>query len=492
MSIKVYPYYFDHYGDDFLVVNMVGEHVFLSHNDFEFLVTEHYDNLSSGAKEQLYTHHIISDSNSEEVVETLLATKLRSRKSFLDYFTSLHMVVLTLRCNCLCDYCHASSQGADSTETDMSLETAKKTLDIILQSPSPDIKIEFQGGEPSLNWPVLEFFVLEGEKKIKELPNKSLTFVICTNLISLTDKQIEFLREHHVCISTSCDGPKYLHDLHRKARNGESAHDSFMENLGRVRSIIKDNEVNALLTVSKDNVRHLRDVIDYYIDNKFSNIFIRALNPYGYAVKNKSQLGYSINEFVENYRDALQYIIALNKKGIFFIESYAALLFQRIMTPFSTGFVDLQSPAGAGIAGAIYYFNGDVYPADEARMLATMGDSYFKMGNVYQNSYEEIFQSDTIKQLVLNSCVEAMPGCCTCAYSPYCGADPIRNYVESGSILGKRYESQFCEKNKKIIRVILDLIKENDPATMAVLWSWVFRKPMEEWQCGRQKDALRI
>ena len=47
------------------------------------------------------------------------------------------------------------------------------------------------------------------------------------------------------------------------------------------------------------------------------------------------------------------------------------------MTPFSTGFVDLQSPSGAGIAGAIYYYNGDVYPTDEARMLAEMGDQSF-------------------------------------------------------------------------------------------------------------------
>ena len=190
----------------------------------------------------------------------------------------------------------------------------------------------------------------------------------------------------------------------------------------------------------------------------------------------------------EAYRDALYYIIELNKNGVFFVESYAALLFQRIMTPYSTGFVDLQSPSGAGISGAIYYYNGDVYPADEARMLATMGDYSFKMGNVYDNSYLEIFTSDVIKKIVANSCVEAMPGCSTCALNPYCGADPIRNYVESHNILGKRYNSDFCKKNKGIIHVILDIIKENDLDTMAVLWSWVFRKPMEEWQCGKQKE----
>lgn len=41
-QIQVYPYYFDHYKKDFLIVNMVGEYVFISHNDFEYLVSKNY------------------------------------------------------------------------------------------------------------------------------------------------------------------------------------------------------------------------------------------------------------------------------------------------------------------------------------------------------------------------------------------------------------------------------------------------------------------
>jgi uncharacterized protein len=488
MTIQQYPYYFKKYRDQFLVVNMVGEHIFLLPNDFEFFVTEKYSLLSEYAKMQLYSRNFISDSNEQDLVEDLLAVKLRSRKNFLSYFTSLHMVVLTLRCNCFCDYCHASSQDLNSNETDMSLTTAKRVLDTILESPSPDIKIEFQGGEPSLNWPVLEYFVLEGEKRIKKTPGRYLSFVICTNLFEISSNQLSFLNQHHVCISTSCDGPKKLYDLHRKARDHGSAFDKFIRNLAFVRNVKGEDSVDALLTVTKDNLHFLKDVIDFYIKLRFHSVFIRALNPYGYARKNKKDLDYSMELFVREYKKALLYIIELNKNGIFFIESYASLLFQRIMTPFSTGFVDLQSPAGAGISGAIYYYNGDVYPADEARMLAAMGDDSFKLGNVFDNTYLEMFFGDTIKKLVLNSCVESMPECSTCVYNPYCGADPIRNYVESQNIVGKRYNSDFCKKNKGIIDVLFDIIKENDSDTMAVLWSWVFRKPVEEWQCGKQKE----
>lgn len=486
MNYIYYPYYFKKICDDYLLVNMVGEHIFLNSDEFKFMACEKYDKLSDSKIMELVSRNFIVELENREFTEDLLAIKLRSRKDFLNYFTFLHMVVLTLRCNCICDYCHASSAGLAAFNTDMNFEIAKNVLDKIFESPTSEIKIEFQGGEPSLNWDVLKYFVLDAERRIKFYNNRYLNFVICTNLFSLSDEQLEFLVKHNVEISTSCDGTKNMHDLHRKSYDGNSSYDNFVCNLNRVRKSKGANSCDALLTVTKDNLYCLDKVIDEYIYLGFHSVFIRALNPYGYAIKNKKELSYSTEEFLEQYEKALNYILSLNKKGIFFIESYAALLFQRIMTPFSTGFVDLQSPSGAGIAGAIYYYNGDVYPTDEARMLAEMGDQSFKMGNVQRNTFYEIFGGSVIKNLVENSCVESMPECSTCAYSPYCGADPIRYYVESKDIIGKRPDSEFCRKNKGILDILLKFIKENDMETMAIFWSWVNRQPMEEWEiCGK-------
>ena len=113
------------------------------------------------------------------------------------------------------------------------------------------------------------------------------------------------------------------------------------------------------------------------LNSDLNNVFLRALNPYGNAIKNKESLDYSTEEFVAAYKDVLNYIIELNKSGTNFIECYTTLFLSRILTPFSTGFVDLQSPSGAGISGVIYNYDGKIYPADEARMLSRMGDDYF-------------------------------------------------------------------------------------------------------------------
>ena len=56
-----------------------------------------------------------------------------------------------------------------------------------------------------------------------------------------------------------------------------------------------------------------------------------------------------------------------------------------MLTPFATGFVDLQSPAGVGISGAIYDYDGSVYVSDEARMMARFKNYFFKFIKHFSN-----------------------------------------------------------------------------------------------------------
>ena len=91
-------------------------------------------------------------------------------------------------------------------------------------------------------------------------------------------------------------------------------------------------------------------------------------------------MGYASNEFLQFYREALDYLIEVNLSGRTIDESYATLLLTRILTPFPTGYVDLQSPAAAGRNVLVYNYDGGVYVSDEGRMLAEMGDDRFRMG----------------------------------------------------------------------------------------------------------------
>lgn len=61
----------------------------------------------------------------------------------------------------------------------------------------------------------------------------------------------------------------------------------------------------------------MKDVIDEYVRLGFKGIFLRSLNPYGFAAEKKNELGYDIEKFVDKYFEALSYLIEINKKYIF-------------------------------------------------------------------------------------------------------------------------------------------------------------------------------
>ncbi len=180
-----------------------------------------------------------------------------------------------------------------------------------------------------------------------------------------------------------------------------------------------------------------------------------------------------MEEFIANYKEGLDYIIELNKQGTFFVEGFAALLLKRMQTPFATGFVDLQSPAGVGIAGAIYDYDGNVYVSDEARMMARFKNYYFRLGNVNENSYQEMFNGELLHHIIASACNECLPVCAECVFQPYCGADPVRNMSEQGDMLGFRPTNEMCKKTKAIIHYLFELLQKHDPEINRIFWSWL-------------------
>ncbi|MDR3237494.1 MAG: His-Xaa-Ser system radical SAM maturase HxsB [Spirochaetia bacterium] len=457
--IRLLPFQFKEHSDGrILLVNSSGDYYFVSKDTFEAIIS-HKINEYNPDYYNLKSRMFFDDGTGNSSIQ-MISAKYRSRKSYLRDFTSFHMMVITLRCNQKCEYCQVSCAENDAYKYDMSIETAYKIVDMIFESPSDNVKIEFQGGEPTLHFGLIEKTVLYAKTKNNQF-NKTISFVICTNLTAITKEQLIFCRDNNIYISTSLDGPNNVHDTNIK-------------NLSLARNILGKQSVDALMTTTSTSLRNLHRVVDEYIELGFAGIFIRSLNPYGFAAENSAKLGYSMDEFVDSYIDALKYIISINKNK-YFPEYFATLLFSRILTPFSTGFVDLQSPAGTGISGVIYDFDGSVYPSDEARMLARMGDKYFNLGNVYFDSYKSIFGGGKLKNIISSSCVETTMDCAYCVYQSYCGTDPIRNYLESGMVNRKMGNTNFCIKHKRIFDYLFSFLSNMSEFEENIIWNWITR-----------------
>jgi uncharacterized protein len=457
-----------------LVVNETGEFHLLPHDELTRLV-EHTLPPDSGTYFDLKAKHFLFDSDSLAPFE-LLAAKYRTKKSFLQGFTSLHIFVVSLRCEHSCHYCQVSRVSADRIRYDMSEATALRALDLTFRSPAPRIKIELQGGEPLLNFERVRQIVSEARRRATDT-GREVDFVVTTNLALLDDEMLAFFRDHDVFLSTSLDGPAELHNTNRP-RPGNDSHARMVANLHRAREALGFDRVAALMTATRLSLQSPREIVDEYVRLGFPSIFLRPLSPYGFALRSARTTGYSMRELLDFYVRALDYVLERNANGTFLIENYAQLLLTRILTPFATGYVDLQSPAGAGIGAVVYNYDGDVYASDESRMLAEMGDQRFRLGNVHRDSYESIFGGETLRTIVTASVAESIPGCADCALLPWCGADPVHHYATTGSLVPHIPSSDFHEKNFFILKHLLSLY-ERDELTRRIFWSWIRNEPMQ-------------
>lgn len=458
------------------MVSESGEHVIVGRGTARQLAAHALDPATELYR-RLRTRHFLYDDQSSPLLD-VLATKYRSKRSFLDGFTKLHMFVTTLRCEHSCHYCQVSRQSTDRLRYDMPPETASRALDLMFRSPAQHLTLEFQGGEPMLNFEMLQYIVA-GAKDRAARTSKDLDIVVCTNLALTTDEMLHYFRDEGISVSTSLDGPAFIHNANRPRPGGDS-HELTVRNIARARDVLGMDRVAALMTTTRLSLDHPIEIIDEYIRLDFRSIFLRSISPYGFAVRTHGKTGYEMDRFLDFYRKGLTYIIDLNRGGTDFAEVYATIILTKILTPFPTRFVDLQSPAGAGISAVIYNYDGDVYASDESRMLAEMGDKRFRLGNAHTDDYAAIFNGPRLTSTVRDSIVEALPGCAECAFQSYCGADPVFHYRTQGDAVGHRPTSAFCHKNMAIIRHLFSLLASDDPELTRIFFAWIRQMSIRE------------
>ncbi len=443
---------------EYVLTNQAGEFLTLERPALEALVRHRLPG-SHPAYDDLKSKHFLMDRDSSVAMD-LLPLKVRTKLRRLADFTGLHIFVVSLRCEHSCPYCQVSRQSDDKLAFDMSAETAEKALALVFRSPSPAIKIEFQGGEPLLNFGLIRHIVDRAEA-INLSERRDLQFVIATNLALIDDGMLEFCAAHDILISTSLDGPADLHNANRP-RPGNDSYERVIDGISRVRATLGRDSVSALMTTTKRSLGRARDIIDEYVAQGFNGIFLRPMSPYGFAIKTKWFKAYGADEWLEFYFEGLEYILALNRAGYAFTEFYAATILAKMLTPFEPGFVDLRSPAGIGIAAIVYNYDGDVYASDESRMLAEMGDKTFRLGNVHKDNYEDIILSDALLTPIEESFAASAPMCADCAFEPFCGADPVFHHATQGNFVGRKPLSSFCERNMAIFRRLISLMRTDE------------------------------
>lgn len=458
------PFNFTRISDKEVLVNEAGDMIIAPEKTVEKVVngTMPHDDIYKS----LVSNFFIYEGDYPELLD-IIAEKIREKKRFLDDFTGLHIFVITLCCNQNCVYCQASSQDEYKKGVTMSKETLKRSIDLMFMSPSPHLTMEFQGGEPTLMPELLEFG-MSYATDVNTVKNRDLRFVLCTNCVNLTEKVLSLCKQYDVLISTSLDGPEYLHNNNRGKKN---SYQKVVAGIETARAILGKDRVSALMTTSQDALNYPIEIVNEYVKLGFKSVFLRSLNPYGLAVNSVNWEVYT-NKFIDFYKKAFERILELNKSGIFFMEEFASIILRKMLTPYSTGFVDLQSPAGIINSVLVYNYDGFVYASDESRMLAEYKDYTFQLGSAYDD-YSQIVYGDKVKNIAQIWSNECLAGCSDCCIRAYCGADPVRNYSTQKDMYGYRPYSLLCKRNKAIIEYLIALIIERESEVMPIFKKWL-------------------
>ena len=456
-ELNLLPFQFERLNNgEVFLSNLAGEWVIVPPEEFDQLINCDFAN--DEVQRKFESRHFVADGEPNLAIR-LTALKVATRMRRLLDLTGLHIFVVTLRCEHACEYCQVSRQNSTSTEFDMSHEDAMKALDIVFQSPSQNIKIEFQGGESLLNFALIKEIVIRA-RELNEIHKRNLAFVIATNLVPLNSEILDFAELHSIYFSTSLDGPAVLHNANR-ARPGRNSHELVTRGIKDVRARLGDDYVSALMTTTERSLSQPEQIIDEYVRMGFSTVFLRFLSPYGFAVKTGARDKYRSRDWLAFYKRGLEYIVELNKSGVQMTEILASIYLKKILTNDAGGYVDLSTPTGAGLSTLVYNYDGDVYCSDEGRMLREMGDTTFRLGSVRTHNFSDLILSDELLDAVEASFAPSNPMCSECAFEPYCGSDPVVHHTTQGDFTGHKPTSEFCQRTMTIVPLLLKMYRED-------------------------------
>lgn len=397
-----------------------------------------------------------------------LGAALKTRHLLDGRGPGVHTIVVTRRCNFKCVYCHASVVDESRRELDMTPETARRVVDFIFSTPNPELMIEFQGGEPLLNWPVVRFIAAYARKRA-EWEGRKLHLGLISNFSLLDEEKIRFLAGQKASFCTSLDGPEELHNANRIYLGGNS-HQQVVGWLRRLKSMreggLAIDPPNAICTVTRLSLGRAKEIVDQAAELGLERIQLGPLDPIGFARKSWDAIGYEPEAYAEFYRKALGHILELNRGGVKAYEKTALILLLRIL-----GGEHWRFPNGDALCRLAYGHDGSIYTSEEGRLAAHEGDEAFRIGAVGESSYAALLDHPTVRVSLLAQNPYAQPLCSQCAYSAFCTVVPVANQQSQGSLWGRMPENFWC----RTIMGVFDALFERlaSPEDRKILESWL-------------------
>lgn len=355
-------------------------------------------------------------------------------------------------CNLRCQYCFAGQGGYGQWRMLMSFDVARRAVDFLIahSGPREHCELDFFGGEPLMNWHVVQQtidYVHKQEKKHGKKIKMSLT----TNGLLLDKEKVKYLTDNHISLILSLDGRKEMHDRMRPGVHGEGTYDEIVKNLQYCVANRKGEEYYVRGTFTRYNMDFTTDVIDM-IDKGFPAV---SMEP----VVGEDTADYSIKEedlprVKAEYDRLAKLFIAREEEGRpFFFFHFNMDLWKGPCLP------KRLRGCGAGHEYLAVVPNGDIYPCHQF-----VGREGYVIGNVYEGLKNFKMMRDFRMNHVLSK-----PECVDCWAKFFCSGGCHANNEAFAGDIHKPFHIT-CEIQKKRVECAMMIQAYNEmkkPKVMA-------------------------
>lgn len=306
-------------------------------------------------------------------------------------------------CNMRCRYCFAGGGSFGGKKSLMPLSIGKAAIDFLFAASGPRkrVEVDFFGGEPLLNFPVVRELIFYGRSKAKDL-GKEIRFTLTTNGLSL-DKEIgDFLNREGISVILSLDGRPETNDRYRRTHQGRG---TYYRVLPRIKDFLerrgyRDYWVRG--TYTRDNLDFTNDVI-HLVDLGFRYISLEpvvASPNYPYSLRLED-----ISVIREEYCRLASFYFEARSRGqpFEFFHFNLELNGGPCLTKRLHG-------CGAGVSYLAVSPEGELYPCHQL-----VGQEHFRLGHVETGITREELREEFRQAYVYNK-----PRCLRCWARFYC------------------------------------------------------------------------
>lgn len=226
-----------------------------------------------------------------------------------DTFGFMLVFGLSSRCNLQCVYCNANA-GPDGLRPTLDPRLVERWVEAFASLDPAYIAVQLHGGEPLLVDPPVEAYGAIVRNMMARYPRTALGYLgFQSNGAALTPRRVGELDAVGLTMDVSIDGPAWIHDVQRPARSRSSHADAV-----RAHQLLAESGRQAGVISVTTNPAHVVPMVDYFIENGFSDVRMNVIRPEGRA-KSLPHAGETtmMEEMARQYFRAAQRIAAHNR-----------------------------------------------------------------------------------------------------------------------------------------------------------------------------------